>query len=316
METRKPVKSIVIREDGVYVSSMEEPKEPEYCQEVDFKNNGSCVDNTTQVTIVKISDSLSLANQICDCVIEKVKYEQALSAFTSSLIKVENPEFLYEAIEMLLDKEWGQSNPLYKEGTYPAPDGLQMEVGEVQFIDNTSGKYATVSFLLDKEQEKELIVELVENCSLVREGSQENGHDCWGNFEWTSYKYVYLNDKEQRCWDGCYIVHDGKEVKEFIIPALFWIIEKRIQYQEKVTGFNYGWTPSTEKDYNNPKSGVEYRMILVSPPQEKPEKELNIIKIETGQILEVERQKFMFGKIKDTGEIQCFTINVIETKNI
>lgn len=31
------------------------------------------------------------------------------------------------------------------------------------------------------------ISELVENCKLVKEGSEENGHDCWGKLETTRW---------------------------------------------------------------------------------------------------------------------------------
>ena len=54
------------------------------------------------------------------------------------------------------------------------------------------------------------IIELVSECKLVRTGSEDNGHDCWGNYETSSYKYVLINGKQERCWDDWYVVHDGK----------------------------------------------------------------------------------------------------------
>lgn len=119
--------------------------------------------------------------------------------------------------------------------------------------------------------EKILIVELVENCKLVNEGSRENGHDCWGNLEFTSYKYVWINRQQQECWDGWYVIHDGENVQSIKPDSL----KPNVEYQENAIDFAYGWTPSTEKDYNNPKAGFEYRMIVKQqqPAKDQPEKE-------------------------------------------
>lgn len=56
------------------------------------------------------------------------------------------------------------------------------------------------------------IVEKVEDCKLVKNGYEDNGHDCWGNLEYTTYKYVFINGKKENVHDGWYIVHNGTEV--------------------------------------------------------------------------------------------------------
>lgn len=91
---------------------------------------------------------------------------------------------------------------------------------------------------------KEEIIELVQDCKLVQTGYESNGHDCWGNLESTSYQYVMINGKKQKCWDDWYIIHDGKNVFEVITKSgletrkfLFESEQKRKEHFEK-TGFD------------------------------------------------------------------------------
>jgi hypothetical protein len=46
----------------------------------------------------------------------------------------------------------------------------------------------------------------------IHEISEQNGHDCWGNYEWSSYDVVYIDGKEERISKGGYIAHDGEKV--------------------------------------------------------------------------------------------------------
>ena len=97
------------------------------------------------------------------------------------------------------------------------------------------------------------IIELVEKCKLVRRGSRDNGHDCWGNYEYTSYKYVMINGEEQECFDGFYVVHDGKKVKKvcskFIIDC-----DKRAKEHFEKTGFE---TPREYAAYLKGRAEIE-----------------------------------------------------------
>lgn len=70
--------------------------------------------------------------------------------------------------------------------------------------------------LWDNEIVPKEIIESVKKCKHVKIGYERNGHDCWGNFEWSSYKYVMIDGKEQRCWDSWFVVHDGKKVKRIM----------------------------------------------------------------------------------------------------
>ena len=71
--------------------------------------------------------------------------------------------------------------------------------------------------------EKE-IIELVQKCKLVRERNIPNGHDCWGNLDWSTELYVYINNKEHRCFEGWYVIHDGTNVKEVLSE---WMLNQR-----------------------------------------------------------------------------------------
>lgn len=59
-------------------------------------------------------------------------------------------------------------------------------------------------------------LEKVEDCKLVKQHSESNGHDCWGNFEFTSYNVVFINNKMERVPDGWWVLHNGTEVKRLV----------------------------------------------------------------------------------------------------
>jgi hypothetical protein len=80
------------------------------------------------------------------------------------------------------------------------------------------------------------IVEKVQHCHLVRKGTEDNGHDCWGNYEYTTYKYVMINGKKEMCWDDWYVIHDGEKVKEITTENILKIRKERKEHFEK-TGF-------------------------------------------------------------------------------
>lgn len=73
----------------------------------------------------------------------------------------------------------------------------------------------------DVEKAKEsttdrIIIEKGDKCGLIRSGSEENGHDCWGNYEYSHYNYVWINGKEERIYQPSkhYIIHNGRDVLE------------------------------------------------------------------------------------------------------
>mgnify|MGYP001768273711 CR=1 FL=1 len=77
------------------------------------------------------------------------------------------------------------------------------------------------------------IVELVKKCKLVKVGYEKNGNDCWGNYEYTSYKYVIVNGEIQKCWDHWYVIHDGANVKE-VTPPLSLKLNKIYNRKNKI----------------------------------------------------------------------------------
>src|SRR6478752_9681363 len=98
----KEVKSISVTKEGVFVSHLERPLEPNF-----FGREATL-----------LSD-----------IYEMEKYQQALKAYIDSLMRVDNKDVL----EMLLfHKTEPVSNAVgfnkLHEGTYPAPRGLMMEV--------------------------------------------------------------------------------------------------------------------------------------------------------------------------------------------
>lgn len=93
---------------------------------------------------------------------------------------------------------------------------------------------------------------------LIKSRSETDGCDCWGNYYYKTDYFVYINDKCEYVSENMFIAHDGEKV----YASLFdFQLDNRVEYQEQATAFNYGWTPSTKKDFNNPKKGFEYRMI-------------------------------------------------------
>lgn len=88
----------------------------------------------------------------------------------------------------------------------------------------------------EETKEPTEIVELVKNCKLVRTGYEADGHDCWGNTDWNSYKYVIIEGKQERCWDRWLVVHDGKNVKK-ITTQYMYDLEQQQKKNLKEFGF-------------------------------------------------------------------------------
>lgn len=57
-----------------------------------------------------------------------------------------------------------------------------------------------------------IIIEKMENCSLVRQGSETTGNSAFGEFEAYNYNYVVINGCEEKTYKGMYIIHDGENV--------------------------------------------------------------------------------------------------------
>lgn len=57
-----------------------------------------------------------------------------------------------------------------------------------------------------------IVLEKISTCKFVRSGSTPNGHDCWGNSEYSSYDYVIVDGKEESVFDSSYIIHDDENV--------------------------------------------------------------------------------------------------------
>ena len=93
------------------------------------------------------------------------------------------------------------------------------------------------------------IIELVQDCKLVKEGS-EIGQDGLGNYKFTPYKYVVIDGLKKECHDGWYVVHDGTEVKKIIPEFLVKIRQEEQKHFEK-TGFK------TPAEYNAYLKGKE-----------------------------------------------------------
>lgn len=45
----------------------------------------------------------------------------------------------------------------------------------------------------------------------IREISEPNGHDCWGNYEFSYYKGVYVDGEFEHISDAKYIAHDDNK---------------------------------------------------------------------------------------------------------
>ena len=60
-----------------------------------------------------------------------------------------------------------------------------------------------------------IVVEQVKNCKLVYERSEENGHDCWGNYEWSTNYFIRYKGKEEQVWEDWWIRHDGTNVLDY-----------------------------------------------------------------------------------------------------
>ena len=57
-----------------------------------------------------------------------------------------------------------------------------------------------------------IIIEKMETCSLVRQGSESSGHGAFGESEVYNYNYVIINGYQEKIYKDMYIIHDGKNV--------------------------------------------------------------------------------------------------------
>jgi hypothetical protein len=57
-----------------------------------------------------------------------------------------------------------------------------------------------------------LIVELAKSSKFLRSRAKENGHDCWGNYEWTTEHFISFYGEEMHVSDRTYVIHDGEKV--------------------------------------------------------------------------------------------------------
>lgn len=80
------------------------------------------------------------------------------------------------------------------------------------------------------------IIELAEDCKLVHSHTEVDGCDCWGVPYRNSYNIVFISNKMERCPDGWYVIHDGKNVKEILSKDLLEMRKERKEHLEK-TGF-------------------------------------------------------------------------------
>lgn len=57
------------------------------------------------------------------------------------------------------------------------------------------------------------IVDPINRSKFVRNGCEDNGHDCWGKMEIRMYKYVLIDGIEHRIYDHhTHIIHNGSKV--------------------------------------------------------------------------------------------------------
>lgn len=118
-------------------------------------------------------------------------------------------------------------------------------------------------------------IELVEKCKLVHTRSEVTGHDCWGNYDYTTYKYVWLNGKMKDVWDGWYVIHDGKNVQRVTCKEVIESEQRAKKHKEK-TGFE---TPREYAAYLKGLSELENNEELLQQKiREIREKKLNRLK--------------------------------------
>lgn len=88
----------------------------------------------------------------------------------------------------------------------------------------------------DETNELKEFVDNVKECKLVYTGYEADGHDCWGNTDWNSYKYVIIDGKQEKCYDGWVVIHDGEKVKK-LTTRYAYEIDKMEKINLSKTGF-------------------------------------------------------------------------------
>ncbi len=116
-----------------------------------------------------------------------------------------------------------------------------------------------------------IIVEQVKNCKLVYEESEPNGHDCWGNYEWSTNYFINYKGKREQVFEDWWIKHDGTNVLDYAskekwldIPRVdspvTTISDKDITFQEKVSNPYPSDSPSATGYKKGFKEGAKWAL--------------------------------------------------------
>lgn len=64
----------------------------------------------------------------------------------------------------------------------------------------------------ESEKHSGLVVEFAMKSKFLEKELRDNGHDCWGNLEWTTWYHVTVNREKRHVNEKSYVIHDGKNV--------------------------------------------------------------------------------------------------------
>lgn len=79
----------------------------------------------------------------------------------------------------------------------------------------------------------QILVDKFPESRFIQEGSNPNGHDCWGNYEYSSYNYVIIKGKKENIHEGMFVIHDNKEV---LATAYDWNLDRMVFEAKKELG--------------------------------------------------------------------------------
>lgn len=79
----------------------------------------------------------------------------------------------------------------------------------------------------------EIFVDKFPTSRFIETGYEDNGHDCWGKSEYSSYEFVMVKGKKEKIFEGMFVIHNDEEV---LATAYDWNLEDQIYRVKKELG--------------------------------------------------------------------------------
>jgi hypothetical protein len=79
----------------------------------------------------------------------------------------------------------------------------------------------------------EIFVDKFPTSRFIETGYESNGHDCWGNSEYSSHNFVMVKGEKERIFEGMFVIHNDEEA---LAVAFDWNLDRMVYEAKKELG--------------------------------------------------------------------------------